>query len=294
MITSFLHYLQYERNFSPHTVLSYGTDLKQFQAFVEKFRGDFNVKEIDFLTIRAWMLDILEQKKTPRTVNRKISALSSFFRFLIQQKIISDDPTAKIISLKTKKTLPYFFQTESVERAVESFDENDYTAVLKHLLFDFLYETGVRRSELLSIKDKDVDFSRLTIKVLGKRNKERLVPIGENLAQKIRNYITLRNREIEKKCDFLFLSQKGERIKENTLYLWVRNTMREFSTLSKCSPHVFRHTFATSLLQNGADINAVKTALGHASLAATEVYTHTTFEHIKEIYKQSHPREKNK
>lgn len=292
MITSFLQYIQYEKNYSSHTVLSYGVDLQEFHSFLKKYSITFDPKKITSEDIRQWMLELMEEGKSPRSINRKISALRSFYRFLNEKKWGgSYNPTDGIIVPKVKKTLPYFFKEKEME-AVLNMETNsdDFEGLRNRLIIELFYQTGIRVSELISIKDTDIDFVLESVSIIGKRNKQRIIPLGKNVLDEIKKYMNARDAKIKSTCVFLFVNEKGEKLYREKIYRITKSSMSEVSSLQKKSPHVLRHTFATTMLNNGADLNVVKTILGHANLAATEIYTHATFEQLQSIYKQSHPR----
>ena len=291
MIDLFLKYLQYEKNYSSHTVLSYSNDLNEFAQFIQhNVNEQFNPKEIHADMIRQWIISLMKDGISPRSVNRKISAVKSFYRFLTKRGLATINPTKKINSLKTEKNLPLFFKETEMENALMPCEENsDFENYRNRLIIAMFYETGMRLSELIEIKDSDIDLSAKTVKVLGKRNKQRIIPFGDRLRDDILMYKQTRNAET-KHAVRLFTRKSGEKMYPKLVYKIVHDTMTEQSSLVKRSPHVLRHTFATSILNSGADINAVKELLGHANLSATQVYTHTTFEQLRNIYKQAHPR----
>jgi integrase/recombinase XerC len=290
MIDLFLKYLQYEKNYSSHTVLSYSNDLREFSSFVETQQGEFNPIDIQSKIIRQWIVFLMDGGMSPRSVNRKISTLKSFYRFLLRRNLALINPTKKINSLKTEKNLPLFFKESEMENVLisESGDLN-FESCRNRLIIAMFYETGIRLSELVEMKDADVDLSIKTIRVLGKRNKQRIIPFGEQLLQDIILYKQIRTNELGNTFYF-FTKKDGEKMYSKLVYQIVHTIMSQQSSLIKRSPHVLRHTFATTILNGGADINAVKELLGHANLAATQVYTHTTFEQLRNIYKQAHPR----
>lgn len=290
MIDAFLQYLQYEKNFSSHTFLSYRNDLISFRDYIIEKEKTFDVDKIDSTLVRGWVLFLLDTGHSSRTVNRKLSALKSFYRFLNLKGLCSHNPTKRIVSPKTKKPLPSFFKEKEMAMAIDSFAQDDFKSETSRLIIDVFYQTGIRRAELINLKDTDVDFSNHSISVIGKRNKQRIIPIGQGLQDSIKDYIALRDKHVAREVPFLFVTNKGKQLYPKYVYLLVHSAMRSVSTLEKCSPHVLRHTFATILLNHDADIDVVKTALGHANLSATEVYTHTTFEQLQSIYKHAHPR----
>ena len=291
MIEFFLKYLQYEKNYSSHTVLSYSNDLNEFSQFIQhNINEEFIPTEIHADMIRQWIISLMKDGMSSRSVNRKISAVKSFYRFLTKRGITTVNPTKKINSLKTEKNLPLFFKETEMENALIPCEEDsDFENFRNRLIIAMFYETGMRLSELIEIKDSDVDLSSKTVKVLGKRNKQRIIPFGDRLCSDIIMYKQMRDSET-KHAVRLFIRKSGEKMYPKLVYKIVHDTMTEQSSLIKRSPHVLRHTFATSILNGGADINAVKELLGHANLAATQVYTHTTFEQLRNIYKQAHPR----
>lgn len=292
MITSFLQYIQYEKNYSSHTVLSYKTDLQKFCSFLKQYSVDFNPKTITSGDIRQWVLESMEGGESPRTINRKISTLRSFYRFL-NEKLWKEpyDPVAEVVVPKLKKSLPYFFKEKELDAVLEiELAEDSFEGIRNRLIIDLFYQTGIRVSELVLIKNVDVDFVLRNISVVGKRNKQRLIPVGKNILEAIKKYISVRDKVVKSECEFLFVNEKGEKLYREKVYHIVKLLMSGVSSLQKRSPHVLRHTFATTMLNNGADLNVVKAILGHANLAATEIYTHSTFEQLQSIYKQSHPR----
>ncbi|NDV45965.1 recombinase [Paludibacter sp. 221] len=293
MIDEFLEYLQYEKNYSPHTVLSYRNDLLQFCEFLKAPDGKIVPQKVTATDIQQWVLSLMESETSARTLSRKLSTLKSFWRFLLYYGHVDKNPTTKIILPKTKKPLPAFFKQKEMESVLDdTFLPDDFERVRDHLIIKMFYMTGIRLSELINIKDKDVDVDAGKLKVLGKRNKERIIPLSLDFCKEIENYIRIRNESIELLDDNLFLRKNGKKLYPKLVYNMVHNMMSDFSSLQKRSPHVLRHSFATSMLNNGADINAVKELLGHSSLAATQVYTHTSFEELYNIYKQAHPRAK--
>jgi integrase/recombinase XerC len=295
MVNSFLQYLQYEKNYSSHTVLSYHSDLLQFQDFLKQSDQDFIPQNIKAEIIRSWLMELRDSGISARTVNRKLSALKSFYRFLLKQGLVTTDPTAKINSQKKSKKLPTFFSEKELDQAFENSENlSNFEAYRNQAILETFYQTGIRLSELINLKDTDLDFSRNTIRVFGKRSKERIIPFGESLKEFLQTYIRERDKQVKRITSYLYVRADGKKMYPKLVYRIVRSTMSAVTTQTKCSPHVLRHTFATTLLNNGADINAVKKLLGHANLAATEVYTHTTFEQLQHIYEQAHPRAKKK
>lgn len=291
-INSFLEYLQHERRYSKHTLLAYKTDLKQFEEFL---KNAFEIEDLNKTTaaqIRSWIVLLLENKTTPRSVNRKLSSLKSFFKYLLQEELISKSPLLKISILKTPKKLPVFLEEQSTAKLFSGeYFSNDFAGERDKLILEILYSTGIRLSELINLSENNIDFQRGTIKVLGKRNKERIIPVSQALANTLYSYINSKSK-VFKSMDhnFLMVSDKGEKLYPKFVYQKVNYYLGFISTASKKSPHVLRHTFATHMLNHGADLNAIKELLGHSSLSATQVYTHNTIQKLKDIHKRSHPK----
>lgn len=293
MINEFLQYIQYEKNYSSHTVLSYHTDILQFCAFSNINPLQFSPLEINPQSIQQWVLSLMSSNISARTLSRKISTLKSLWRFLLKRGYATQNPTLKIVLPKTNKPIPAFFNQNEMNSVLdETFLPDDFDAIRNHLILTLFYQTGIRLSELINIKDGDVNFDGECIRVTGKRNKQRIIPIGKKLIEDIQSYLQKRSSETERKTQHLFVRKTGEPLYPKLVYNIVHNAMSQISSLYKRSPHVLRHTFATSLLNGGADINSVKELLGHSSLAATQVYTHTSFEELYNIYTNAHPRAK--
>lgn len=293
MVNEFLQYLQYEKNNSSHTVLSYHTDLIQFCDFLEILPEQFSPTEIQPQHIQQWVLSLMSRKMTARSMSRKISTLKSFWRFLLKRGLTNTNPTLKISLPKTKKPIPAFFKDSEMAAILG----NEYLPIgfepeRNHLILTVFYQTGIRLAELLNIEDSNVDLIGGNIRVTGKRNKQRVIPISKTLCNDIESYILIRNKSVISIVPNLFVLKNGKKMYPKMLYNLVHNNMSQVSNLHKRSPHVLRHTFATSMLNRGADINAVKQLLGHNSLASTQVYTHTSFDELYNIYKHAHPRAK--
>ena len=287
---SFLKYLKFEKRYSPKTVLSYETDLRQFQDFLNKEFDKTPSHQANHSLVRSWIVSMVENKMDSVSVNRKIACLRSYYKFLIRQEVISKDPMAKIKILKTKKKLPHFVQEADTIQALDNviFD-NTLEGLRDQLVLELLYGTGMRLSELIGLKDSSVNIHDRTLKVLGKRNKERVIPFAQNLVQLIKEFQQVRNREVERKNDNLLVTDVGLPLYPMLVNRIVKKYFAQ-SNVEKKSPHVLRHTYATHLLNKGAEINAVKDLLGHSSLAATQVYTHNSMEKLKKAFDQAHPK----
>jgi integrase/recombinase XerC len=286
----FLSYLRFEKRYSPHTVASYDNDLKQFGLFCKQAGSDGFV--LDSSLIRMWVVSLLDQGISPRSVNRKLSTLKSFARYLMRQGIISVNPLNKILKPKMSKRIPAFVDEEKLNQFLDNYEfGEDYEGLRNQLVIELLYQTGMRRSELIGIKTSSVNFADSHLRVLGKRNKERIIPINNELGKRLKEFIELRNQVFPLiNNDFLLLTAKAQQVYPKMIYRIITEFLKLVTTLDKKSPHVLRHSFATHLLNRGADLNAIKELLGHANLSATQVYTHNTFEKLKDIYKQAHPR----
>jgi len=289
---SFLQYLGTEKRYSPHTIRSYRNDLGQFYTWLAANLIPENPEEITSHHIRAWIVSLMDSGIIPVSVHRKISCLRVFFRFLRKEGIITSDPLEKVILPKRKKTLPVFVEEGALDKLLDEIDfGSDFTGLRNLLIIEMLYLTGMRRSELTGLRTMDVDFSGATIKVTGKRNKQRIIPLSGPFVSRIKEYMRFRNEVAGAGNEsWLFITAKGNKLYDKYVYNIVRSYLAMVTTIEKKSPHVLRHTFATHMLNRGADLNAIKEFLGHANLSATQVYTHNTFEKLKKIYKQAHPR----
>jgi len=289
-ISEFCEYLSHQKRYSSHTVSAYKKDLEQFEQFLY---SDYQIESFTQASspiIRSWIVKLIESDISSRTINRKISSLKSFYKHLLKNGIIKKNPLLKVTTPKTAKRLPVFVgENEITDLFTEiDFPEN-YEGYRDNLILELFYATGIRLSELVSLELNSIDYHNLTIKVLGKRNKERIIPIGTKLKLKIDNYINQR-KKIETSDSQLFLTKVGKKIYPKLVYRVVKHYLSLVTTNSKKSPHILRHTFATHMLNNGADLNSIKEILGHSNLSATQVYTHNTIEKLKNIHKQAHPK----
>jgi len=291
-ITDFLRYIATEKRYSKHTLAAYQNDLDSFVLFLkEEFEQD-DLQTVSPEMVRSWVVKMMDSGFSTRSVNRKISSLNSFYRYLIIRGVIENNPAKNISTLKNAKQLPVFVAKEPINAYLErEIDEQDFTAVRNRLIIDLLYSTGIRRSELISIRTTSFDFANNTLKVLGKRNKERLLPLSQQMLQQIQKYLDLKKETFKEATQFLIVTNTGKKAYPKFIYAVVNSELNGITSTRK-SPHVLRHSFATHLLNNGADLNSIKELMGHANLSATQVYTHTTIEQLKSIYTQAHPRAK--
>lgn len=288
---SFVNYLKFEKRCSSHTVVAYKNDLDQFVQFCIEVVGEFNVKKTDSKLVRSWIVHLMEKKLSARSVNRKITTVKSFFKYLLKELIVEKNPATYLSLPKIRKKLPNFVEENNLHHLLDDgFFDIDFKGIRDKLIITLLYGTGIRLAELLLLKDSDFDTKMCLIKVLGKRKKERIIPYPTSINSLIDAYLNIRNIEIGFKTERLLVTENGKPVYEKLIYRVVKNSLAKVTLLEKKSPHVLRHTYATHLLNKGADLNAVKELLGHANLAATQIYTHTSFERLHDIYKQAHPR----
>jgi len=292
MVESFLKYIQFQKRYSLKTVKSYETDLTQFQQYLLITFKEDKIENAGYGLIRSWIVSLVEAKLDASSINRKIACLRSFYKFLMQQEVINKNPMTKIRVLKTKKKLPHFVKEVDMNTLLDDPDfSNDHEGLREKLILEFFYGTGMRLSELINLKDSQVNLRSKTIKVLGKRNKERVIPFADNLVSMVETYRNVRNRDVVMKDHgFLFVTDTGDQLYPMLVYRSVKKHLKKFSAVEKRSPHVLRHSYATHLLDKGAEINAVKDLLGHSSLAATQVYTHNSMEKLKKVFEQAHPK----
>ena len=288
---SFFNYLKFEKRSSSHTVVAYKIDLDQFVQFCTEVIGEFDVKKVDSKIVRNWIVLLMEKQLSARSVNRKITTLKSFFKFLLKEQIVESNPVIYLALPKIRKKLPNFVEEKNLHHLLDDgFFSNDFSGIRDKLIITLLYGTGIRLAELLLLKDGDFDTKNCLIKVLGKRKKERIIPYPTSVNLLFEQYINKKNTTVGFQTERLLVTEKGKPVYEKLIYRVVKNNLAKVTLLEKKSPHVLRHTYATHLLNKGADLNAVKELLGHSNLAATQIYTHTTFERLHDIYKQAHPR----
>jgi integrase/recombinase XerC len=290
IIPFFLKYIKYEKRSSDHTTTAYGIDMKQFEEYLVRTYDFYHPEFADFQMIRSWIVAMVEMKVENRSINRKIATLRTFYKFLLQKKIIEKDPMIKISVLKTQKNIPEFVREKELDNLLDDVEfPDDFAGVRDKLILELLYGTGMRLSELIDLKERDIDFYSRTVKVLGKRNKERIIPINQPLVKLIQDYQNFKNSE-GLMHEYLIVSEKGNQAYPVMIQRITKKYLSLVTTLAKKSPHILRHSYATHLLNNGAELTAIKDLLGHTSLSATQVYTHNSMEKIKKIYQQAHPK----
>lgn len=292
LLKSFITYLTHEKRYSSHTITSYQTDLDQFEQYIHA-TFEVNFTEVKHTHVRSYMVDLMERKTSENTINRKISALRSLYKFLLREEQVNQNPTLLIKAPKIPKRLPVFVDSQKMNVLLDSenYFDNSFESVRDHLVIELLFGTGIRLTELIQLKEADVDTYSGTIKVLGKRNKERIIPVNKQLINQINSYIDQKKlQNFNNNLINLIVTNTGAAAYPKLIYRIVTSYLNHISTNEKKSPHVLRHSYATSLLNAGADLNAIKELLGHASLAATQVYTHNSIERLKTIYKQAHPK----
>ena len=291
MVDSFLNYLKYEKRFSPHTVQSYQNDLSQFSLYLKE-QFDEEPARATYPLIRSWIVQLSELELDPRSINRKIASLRSFYKFLLRQSTLEKDPMVKVKVLKIRKKLPHFVQEAEMNVVLDQqpFEDN-LAGWRERLVLELLYGTGMRLTELINLRDNQINLHEQTIRVLGKRNKERVIPFSDSLVTVITNYRKVRNKDVaQNDLGLLIVNDHGGKCYPMMIYRLVRKHLGAHTSVEKRSPHVLRHSYATHLLNKGAEINAVKDLLGHSSLAATQVYTHNSMEKLKKVFDQAHPK----
>ncbi len=290
-VSKFLDYIKFEKRLSPHTVIAYELDLKQFSDYLKAAYSISDLTEANHVFIRSWIVEMMDKGISPRSVNRKITSLKTFYKFLIRENVIKVNPTQKIQSPKQSKRLPVFVEQRKMDALLDTdFFDITFDGVRNKLIIELFYSTGIRLSELINLKNNNIDLSSLTIKVMGKRNKERIIPITISLKSEIEKYMSAKAKLFEVNQEFLFVLSNGKKLYPKLVYNMVHKYLALVTTVDKKSPHVLRHTFATHMLNNGADLNAIKELLGHANLSATQIYTHNTIEKLKKVHKQAHPK----
>ena len=289
----FLDYIAYEKRYSPLTLVSYRTDLEQFRDFLKYNYETEDLTAASYQMIRSWIVQMLESGQVSRTVNRKISTLRSYYKFLLKENLVSENPMTRVIVPKTSKRLPVFVENENMEKLFDTINFGEtFEGERDRMILELFYASGMRLSELINLKEGDLDLGLGSMRITGKRNKMRIVPLTSNTSKLLSDYIEIKQKHFNNhnNSDYLFVTNKGSKLYPKMVYRTVRKYLSIVTTISKKSPHVLRHTFATHMLNNGADLNAIKEILGHASLSATQVYTHNTVEKLKQVYQKAHPR----
>jgi len=289
-LLGFSDYLSLERKYSSHTLLAYTNDVLEFKNFLNEESDNSILKSVEYNQIRSWIAELSRSGLTHTSINRKISSLKAFYKFLLKSKQISTSPLQQFKSLKTSKPVSTTFSVDEIKTAIESFQVDDFKTARQKLIISLLYATGMRRAELIGLKENDVSFSDNTLKVLGKRNKERKIPLVEWVSNELKTYLSFKH-EIGLSNPQLIVTEKDAQVYPSLIYNTVHNTLKLFSNKSKISPHVLRHSFATHLLNKGSNLNAIKELLGHSSLSSTEIYTKNSMEQLKKSYLNYHPRE---
>ncbi len=295
--SDFLSFLQYEKHHSTHTITAYKNDLEQLSNYLENIYKIESIEQISHHQIRSWIVHLMNEKITARSIGRKLSSVKSFYKFLMKEGLVENNPLTKVQAPKTEKRLPVFIENHAMEKLLDdnsqieggNIFEDGIEGLRNKLLIALFYSTGIRLSELIGIKNKDMDFFRKQVKVLGKRNKERIIPLTNEIISLCKVYNEAK-KENKFSIDYLLLTNKGEQLYPKLVYKIVKEKLSVVSTVQKRSPHVLRHTYATHLLNEGADLNAIKELLGHTNLSATQVYTHNSIERLKDVYKKKHPR----
>ena len=291
-VKSFLEYLLYELNRSENTIIAYRTDLEEFERYLKKNNAEADFAKVDANKVRSWVVSLMEEGKcSAASVNRKLSSLRSFYRFLLRKGLVKVDPMLKVVGPKKKKPLPSFVREEDMNRLLDDVPfDGGFEGQRDRMILEMFYATGMRLSELIGLDDVDVDTSARLIKVKGKRNKQTLIPFGDELREDLLMYIKVRNETFSVGTEAFFVLKDGRRMYPMLVYRLVRRNLSKVVALKKRSPHVLRHSFATAMLNGNAELRAVKELLGHENLATTEIYTHATFEELKKVYEQAHPR----
>lgn len=289
-ITSFIQYITYERRYSGNTSKAYENDLHAYSEYLETTYELSNLEKSDSNMIRSWVVHLMDEGLSPRSVNRKISSLKSYFKYLMKEGLIETNPLHQVNTVKASKKLPaYISQDEIIDLLDQPLKDNNFFSIRDKIIIEILYGTGIRRSELINLQEKAIDFNRGLLKVSGKGNKERLIPLSNRLLEHISDYILFKEKAINTASPYLIVTDKGNQAYPEFILRKVKSGLAGLKNIKK-SPHILRHTFATHMLNNGADLNVIKELLGHADLSATQVYTHNTIKQLKSIYKKAHPR----
>jgi integrase/recombinase XerC len=297
----FIAYIQFEKRYSQHTITAYRNDLDQFLTFIDSQYHGVDIREVSHPLIRSWIVRLMEEGLSSRSINRKITTLKSYFKFLLKEGVVEENPMRKVISPRNSKRLPVFVEKDKMGHLLDQIESSgDFPALRDRVVIELFYATGMRLSELITIEEKDIDFHQCMVKVTGKRNKERLIPFSNKIRDLLHFYLKEKAGYLAEMAttskvpvalvSYLIIRNTGQQIYPRMVYRIVKQYLSQVTTTHKKSPHILRHTFATHLLNNGAELNAVKELLGHANLAATQVYTHNTIEKLKTVYKQAHPK----
>ncbi len=293
LITSFIEYLDLEKKYAANTLTFYQKDLKEFQVFMANEFDLEDLSQVHYGLIRSWIVSLVDKGLNNKSINRKLSSLKSFYKFLLKTAVIDENPMAKHKALKTEKNVHSVFSEKEINKAIETIDFSDFEGVRDRAIIELFYTTGIRRSELINVQLVDIDFYKETVKVTGKRNKERIIPLLPSTIDVLKTYLEVRTKWVQRQEEStLFITKKGVKINQTLVYRIINTYFSRVSTKNKKSPHILRHSFATHLLTNGADLNAIKELLGHSSLASTQVYTQNSIAHLKKVYAQTHPRNK--
>ena len=290
MKDAFIKYLKFEKRLSDHTILSYDNDLKQFESFFKTYSTNKEIKTTDKRAIRSWIVELSLKNLSPKSINRKIATLKSFFKFLIKRDVIEINPTTNITSLKTDQKIPNFLKEKDVNFLFDNLIlEKNFNGERDMMILELLYGTGIRISELINLKTRNINLPKKEMKIMGKRKKERIIPLHQQIISQIKKYLDKKN-EIKSTHEFLLCTNKGKKLYPMLIYRIVKKHLSSLINSKKYNPHLLRHTFATHILNKGGDLNSIKDLLGHESLAATQIYTHNSIEKLKETFKTSHPR----
>ena len=290
MKDAFIKYLKFEKRLSDHTILSYDNDLKQFESFFKTYSTNKEIKTTDKRAIRSWIVELSLKKLSPKSINRKIATLKSFFKFLIKREVIEINPSTNITSLKTDQKIPNFLKEKDVNFLFDNLIlEKNFNGERDMMILELLYGTGIRISELINLKTRNINLPKKEMKIMGKTKKERIIPLHQQIISQIKKYLDKKN-EIKSTHEFLLCTNKGKKLYPMLIYRIVKKHLSSLINSKKYNPHLLRHTFATHILNKGGDLNSIKDLLGHESLAATQIYTHNSIEKLKETFKASHPR----